>query len=235
MFTNPLAEVARTMVRTQLRRRGVTDKRVLEAMVNVPRHLFMNDPVKAQHTEVGGPHVDAYADHASPIGEGQTISQPFIVAMMTQWLNVQPGHRVLEIGTGSGYQTAVLMELGARVWTIDRNKELATRVSKLMHLLVPSDEIRNAHLHLKEGDGTLGWPEASPFDRIIVTAGAPRLPEAYVKQLAPKGRIVIPLGDRDGQELILFDERDGQLIRQKTLACRFVPLTGADGWADGSQ
>lgn len=230
MFSNPYADNARTMVRSQLQRRGVSDSKVLEAMVNVPRHLFMNDPLKAQHTQVASPHADAYADHPSPIGQGQTISQPFIVAIMTQWLNVQSGCRVLEIGTGSGYQTAVLMELGAEVWTVERSEELATRADKLMHLLLPAQDMRVNYFHIRVGDGTLGWEAGAPYDRIIVTAGAPKLPDAYLRQLAPKGRIVIPIGDRKEQQLMLYDERDGKLIQQKALPCRFVPLVGEDGW-----
>lgn len=230
MFYNSLADLARTMVREQLRRRGVSDARVLEAMVNVPRHEFM--PVKPDSQDVvsAKSKMAAYADYPSPIGEGQTISQPFIVAIMTQWLNVQPGCRVLEIGTGSGYQAAVLMELGAQVWTVERSEILATRTDKLMHLLIPEGAVRESSFQIRVGDGTLGWQEHGPYDRIIVTAGAPYLPEAYAKQLATNGRIVIPIGNRNEQHLMLFDERHGKLIKQKTLACRFVPLTGKDGW-----
>lgn len=203
------------MVRTQLRPRGIRDPAVLRAMLAVPRHAFVPDV---------SPRT-AYADHPLPLGLGQTISQPFVVAHMTQQLRVEPGHRVLEIGTGSGYQTAVLARLGAAVVSVERHAELSHAAGRILQQICPE-----ADLTLVVGDGSRGCAEHGPYDRIIVTAGAPALPHALDEQLKPGGRMVIPLGDRKHQVLAVF-ERDGdELVRQDDLACRFVPMIGDDAW-----
>lgn len=203
------------MVRTQLRPRGIGDPAVLRAMRAVPRHAFVPEVSPGL----------AYADQALRIDQGQTISQPFVVAHMTQLLRVEPGHRVLEVGTGSGYQTAVLAQLGAVVVSVERHAPLTDTARRKLEALCP-----DAPLTLVVGDGSLGCTEHGPYDRILVTAAAPALPRALDKQLKPGGRMVIPLGDRRQQVLAVF-ERDGdELIRQDDLACRFVPMIGEDAW-----
>jgi protein-L-isoaspartate(D-aspartate) O-methyltransferase len=202
------------MVSTQIRARGIRDPRVLEAMTNVPRHLFVGEALQDQ----------AYGDFPLPIGEGQTISQPYIVAEMTQALELTKDDRVLEIGTGSGYQTAILAELAYRVYTIERIRTLFINVRKRL------DELKYHNVVAKCSDGTLGWPEESPFEAIIVTAGAPKVPEAFVEQLSMGGRLIIPVGDRFSQKLLkIVKQEDG--IRQVDLGgCRFVKLVGNHGW-----
>jgi protein-L-isoaspartate(D-aspartate) O-methyltransferase len=210
------SQAAERMVRTQLRPRGIRDPRVLDAMRHTPRHRFV-------------PGVSgriAYSDQALPTRDGQTISQPFVVAHMTQLLDVQPGVKLLEVGTGSGYQTAILAALGARVTSLERNPFLADAARRLLAELHP-----DADLSLHVGDGTLGWPADAPYDRILVTAAAPSLPLALEEQLAPGGRLVIPLGDRGRQALMVFERVGDELERRQDLDCRFVPLVGADGWA----
>lgn len=216
MRTPSWQQLARTMVRTQLAARGITDARVLDAMRQIPRHLFLPQLSLA----------DAYSDNAQPIEQGQTISQPYMVAMMTQLLDVQPGHRVLEIGTGSGYQTAVLLMLGAEVWTLERSSVLSQHAQATLDSLGLAGQM----LHIVHGDGTLGWPAGGPYDRIVVTAGAPHLPAACSKQLATGGKIVIPIGPRQEQLLCVFHEKNGVLEKHEALRCRFVPLIGEDGW-----
>jgi protein-L-isoaspartate(D-aspartate) O-methyltransferase len=202
------------MVSTQIRARGIRDPRVLEAMTNVPRHLFVGEALQDQ----------AYGDFPLPIGEGQTISQPYIVAEMTQALELTKDDRVLEIGTGSGYQTAILAELAYRVYTIERIRTLFINVRKRL------DELKYHNVVAKCSDGTLGWPEESPFEAIIVTAGAPKVPDAFVEQLSMGGRLIIPVGDRFSQKLLkIVKQEDG--IRQVDLGgCRFVKLVGNHGW-----
>jgi protein-L-isoaspartate(D-aspartate) O-methyltransferase len=202
------------MVSTQIRARGIRDPRVLEAMTNVPRHLFVGEALQDQ----------AYGDFPLPIGEGQTISQPYIVAEMTQALELTKDDRVLEIGTGSGYQTAILAELAYRVYTIERIRTLFINVRKRL------DELKYHNVVAKCFDGTLGWPEESPFEAIIVTAGAPKVPDAFVEQLSMGGRLIIPVGDRFSQKLLkIVKHEDG--IRQVDLGgCRFVKLVGNHGW-----
>jgi protein-L-isoaspartate(D-aspartate) O-methyltransferase len=202
------------MVSTQIRARGIRDPRVLEAMTNVPRHLFVGEALQDQ----------AYGDFPLPIGEGQTISQPYIVAEMTQALELTKDDRVLEIGTGSGYQTAILAELAYRVYTIERIRTLFINVRKRL------DELKYHNVVAKCFDGTLGWPEESPFEAIIVTAGAPKVPDAFVEQLSMGGRLIIPVGDRFSQKLLkIVKQEDG--IRQVDLGgCRFVKLVGNHGW-----
>jgi protein-L-isoaspartate(D-aspartate) O-methyltransferase len=203
------------MVEEQLRARGIRDPRVLEAMATVPRHEFM----PAEQAPA------AYEDRALPIGEWETISQPYIVALMSEAAGVDPGDRVLEIGTGLGYQAAVLAALGARVHTIERNAKLAEQARRTLSALGYGDAVEAI-----TGDGTDGYAAAAPYDAILVTAGAPRVPRALVDQLADGGRLVIPIGSRTMQQLHLLIKR-GEEISDRTLeACQFVPLVGKQGW-----
>jgi protein-L-isoaspartate(D-aspartate) O-methyltransferase len=206
----PFAAQRETMVRTQIEARGVTDKAVLAAMRRVPRHEFVPAAVRAR----------AYDDHPLPIGENQTISQPYIVAFMTELLQVKPGHRVLEIGTGSGYQAAVLGELGVEVYTIEIVEPLATASRALLQKL-GYDKI-----HTRAGDGYQGWPDAAPFDRIIVTAAPPKVPQPLIDQLKPGGRLVVPEGVHDQDLVVYVKTLDRRLQREKVLPVRFVPMTG---------
>lgn len=198
------------MVEEQLRRRGIADPRVLSAMESVPRHRFVGENARWA----------AYEDEPLAIGLGQTISQPYMVARMTELLNLDVGSRVLEVGTGSGYQAAVLAEVAAEVWTIERHPQLADRARRVLAAL----GYRNVHVVL--GDGSLGLPEHAPYDAIIVTAAAPRMPALLLEQLAPAGRLVIPVGGRDLQQLRLIRRRDGGFTESDILGCRFVPLVG---------
>jgi protein-L-isoaspartate(D-aspartate) O-methyltransferase len=204
----------RRMVERQIASRGVRDPRVLDALGAIPRHLFV--PGEARH--------DAYADRALPIPEGQTISQPYMVALMTEALAPAAHHRVLEIGTGSGYQAAVLSGLCAAVFTIERHPALAALARTTLDLIGASNVL------IEVGDGTEGLPQYAPFDRVIVTAGAPSVPGALLAQLAPGGRLVIPLGPPVFQHLTRIDERDGRFDRTESTACVFVPLIGRAGW-----
>lgn len=204
------------MVDQQLRRRGIRDRAVLEAMADVPRHRFVS-PENAPN---------AYEDRPLPTADGQTISQPYMVAMMTELLAVQPGSRILEIGTGSGYQSAVLAHMGAAVVSVERSATLARRARKNLKQLGWSEQVK-----VVEGDGTLGWPDDAPYDGIIVTAAAPRLPRAYSQQLADGGRIVIPIGDLTQQHIYLFERHGDQWTETPHIACMFVPLIGQDGWS----
>jgi len=207
-------EAERTELVNNLRKKGITDERVLEAMQKVERHRFV--PEAVQH--------HAYKDIALPIGYGQTISQPYTVAIMTQALKVQPGDKVLEIGTGSGYQAAILYEMGAKVFTIERNYELYNRALKIF------DEL-NLKIAARCSDGTIGWDEFSPYDGIIVTAGSPSIPKALKKQLAVGGRLVIPVGDRQTQVLkILTKISDEEFSVNEIPYFAFVPLVGKEGW-----
>lgn len=203
------------MIEEQLRARGIDDSRVLDAMERVPRHLFVSEQMQ-EH---------AYADMALLIGEDQTISQPYIVGLMTQLLELQPEDRVLEIGTGSGYQAAVLAHLAGEVYTIERVKPLLDQAwERLMDL-----NLRN--VHFRHGDGTLGWPEAAPFDRILITAGAPKLPkELLLEQLKDGGLAVMPVGPQDDQMLIGAIRRGSELDVADICPCRFVKLIGQRGW-----
>jgi len=204
------------MVRRQIEARGIADPEVLRAMRAVPRHLFVSEALQDQ----------AYGDFPLPIGEQQTISQPFIVAEMTQALQLSAEDRVLEVGTGSGYQAAILAEIAYRVYTIERIHPLLVRARQLF------DQLRYHNILTRLGDGTAGWVEESPFDAIIVTAGAPRIPEKLVAQLAPGGRLVVPVGDQHSQELIKL-VRDERGIHPVNLGgCRFVKLVGEYGWSE---
>ena len=201
----------------QLVARGIRDPRVLEAMARVPREAFVPESSQAQ----------AYADRALPIRSGQTISQPFMVAVMTEALRLQGAERVLEIGTGSGYQAAILAELASEVITIERRPELADEARTILRSL------GYFNVEVVVGDGTLGLAASAPFDRILVTAGAPRVPEALTQQLSPdRGRLVIPVGSSEQQWLRVIT-RDGDRFDETTReACVFVPLVGEDAWPD---
>jgi protein-L-isoaspartate(D-aspartate) O-methyltransferase len=209
-------EVAREeMVREQLEAREVRDPRVLDAMRRVPRHLFVPDI----------PPELAYADHPQPIGEEQTISQPLMVALMTEALDLWGDEKVLEIGTGSGYQTAILAELCASVVSIERHASLADRARCVLESL----GYRNISVYA--ADGTLGWPDEAPFPRILVTAGAPRVPRSLLDQLDAGGLLVAPIGDRFTQELVAVHKDAGGVLRSVNHgACTFVPLVGREGW-----
>jgi protein-L-isoaspartate(D-aspartate) O-methyltransferase len=196
-----------------LRQKGITDDRVLAAIGKVPRHVFFENAF-LEH---------AYQDKAFPIGEGQTISQPYTVAFQTQLLQVQPGQTVLEIGTGSGYQACILLELGAAVHTIEYNRKLYEKARKLLPQLG-----YRPHFHL--GDGSKGLPAFAPFNRILVTAGAPEIPEALTQQLADNGVLVIPVGDREKQVMVRLTKKAGKLIREDFDYFSFVPLLGEQGW-----
>ncbi|MCP4108261.1 MAG: protein-L-isoaspartate(D-aspartate) O-methyltransferase [Desulfobacteraceae bacterium] len=204
------------MVKKQIASRGITDKKVLEALLNVPRHLFVSEALRDQ----------AYGDFPLPIGEQQTISQPYIVAEMTQALQLTEEDRVLEIGTGSGYQAAILAEIVFRVYTVERINSLFLKTRKLF------DELHYHNIVTRYSDGTCGWKDESPFDAIIVTAGAPEIPSALVSQLAVGGRMVLPVGNQYSQDLIkLYKDERG--IRQTNLGgCRFVKLVGEYGWKE---
>lgn len=202
------------MVREQLMLRGISDPRVLASMRKVPRHLFVGKAMEHK----------AYSDNPLPIGEGQTISQPYMVAIMSQSLGIQGGEKVLEIGTGSGYQAAVLAEMGAKVFTIERVESLFIRARRLL------DDLKLHSVAIKCGDGTIGWAEHALFDRIIVTAGAPDLPKTYWDQLAEGGRIAIPVGDLQIQALVIMEKIEGKPVRREVCGCTFVPLIGKYGW-----
>jgi protein-L-isoaspartate(D-aspartate) O-methyltransferase len=204
------------MIEQQLRRRGITDGRVLAAMNAIPRHEFVPDEYRLQ----------AYADEPLPIGGGQTISQPYMVAVMTAALHLNGTERVLEIGTGCGYQTAVLSRLAREVFSVECRAELAaTAADRLARL-----GFTNVHVHC--GDGTLGLPEFAPFDAILAAAGAPGVPAPLVAQLAEGGRMILPVGGAEHQELQLLERRNGSLETRLLEGCRFVPLVGHHGWKE---
>ena len=205
------------MVDDQLARRGVTDGRVLAAMRGVPRHLFVDEALRDR----------AYGDHALPIGEEQTISQPYIVALMTSLLELTGREKVLEIGTGSGYQTAVLAGLARRVCSIERLPRLTQRARAIL------DGLGYANVWVRVGSGTLGWPDEAPFDRIIVTAGGPAVPPPLFEQLAPDGRMVLPLGDQEAQTLTVVEHAGGTMKLTPHGDCKFVRLVGKYAWENG--
>jgi len=203
------------MVREQLEARGIQDQAVLRAMRSVPRHLFVQEALASQ----------AYDDRPQPIGHGQTISQPFIVAHMTELLQVTPGMKVLEIGTGSGYQAAVLAEMGVEVFSVERVRELHIAARKLL------GDLKYHRIRLRLDDGTLGWPQEAPFDRILVTAGGPEIPQPLVEQLADPGRLLMPVGERRrNQELALLVKENGTLREERKGGVLFVDLVGQHGW-----
>jgi len=202
------------MIEEQLVARGITDQRILEAMRTVPRHLFVEDAFQAH----------AYGDFPLPIGSGQTISQPYIVALMSLTLQLTGTEKVLEIGTGSGYHAAILSRLCQKVYTVERIDGLVGRARKVF------DRLRYHNIISRIDDGTVGWPSEAPFDRIIVTAGGPRIPEPLIAQLADPGRLVMPVGGQDVQELQVVDKRDGSITVTTIEQVRFVDLIGAHGW-----
>jgi protein-L-isoaspartate(D-aspartate) O-methyltransferase len=205
------------MVDDQLIWRGIHDQRVLDAMRSVPRHCF----VPEEHLDM------AYQDCPLPIGSGQTISQPYIVALMSEALALKGGEKVLEIGTGSGYQAAILAKLAGEVHTIERHASLAENARKALEML----EYNNVHIHI--GDGSKGLPEYAPYQAIMVTASAPRVPQPILEQLDEGGRLILPVGDRwGGQTLQLWERQEGKLEHEAILAVAFVPLRGEFGWKE---
>ncbi|MFB3905873.1 MAG: protein-L-isoaspartate(D-aspartate) O-methyltransferase [Acidobacteriota bacterium] len=208
------ARAREQMVQHQLKARGIRDQRVLEAFQRVPREEFV--PPDLAHR--------AYTDNPLPIGQGQTISQPFMVAVMTEAARIQPGEKVLELGTGSGYQTAILLELGTRVYSIERIPELYRQAQERL------SGLGYTGWTLKHGDGTLGWPEFSPYDAILVTAGAPDVPTPLLDQLALNGRLVIPLEEDFSQVLYTVVRTEQGFERRRGERCTFVPLIGEYGW-----
>jgi protein-L-isoaspartate(D-aspartate) O-methyltransferase len=209
-----LARARERMVDEQLTRRGIADARVLEAMRRIPRHRFV---------EEGLAH-SAYEDHPLPIGEGQTISQPYIVALMTSLLELTGQEKVLEVGTGSGYQTAVLGALARRVCSIERLPRLAERARNLLESLGVSN------VWIRVGNGALGWPDEAPFDRILVAAGGPTVPPPLVEQLAEGGRMILPVGSAEDQVLTVVERTGGEVRSRQVGECKFVKLVGKYAW-----
>lgn len=207
-------KLGKEMVRRQIAARGISDPRVLAVMRDVPRERFVPPDYLGE----------AYADHPLPIGDGQTISQPYMVALMLECLRLRGHERVLEIGTGSGYQTALLAELCAEVYTIERIAALAEAARDRL------SEMGCANVHTRIADGTLGWPEAAPFDGIIVSAAAPRVPPPLLEQLAAGGRMAIPVGGVNGQELIVAERVGKSFSETRVCGCIFVKLVGEEGW-----
>jgi protein-L-isoaspartate(D-aspartate) O-methyltransferase len=207
-------DLRRRMVDRQLAGQGIRDPRVLGAMLAVPRHLFISESLRVQ----------AYEDHPVSIGQGQTISQPYMVARMSELLELRGGERVLEIGSGSGYQTAVLKALGAEVYTVERLPDLSAAARENV------ERAGHSGVHYRTGDGSLGWSEEAPFDRVIVTAGAPSMPVSLVEQLREGGSMVIPVGGEEQQELLLVRRGQGRVTRERICTCVFVKLWGDEGW-----
>lgn len=213
-YTQNNPESARNdMVKYQIKKRGITDERVLKAMRVVPRHLF----VPLEYRE------DAYNDHPLPIGFGQTISQPYIVAFMSQALELKKTDKVLEIGTGSGYQAAILAEICDSVYSIEIVPDLARRAGETLAYLGYNN------VFIKSGDGYLGWPEHAPFDALIVTCAPTHVPEPLVEQMAEGGRMIIPVGKSISQNLVLMEKKDGKLVERDVLPVRFVPMLDKRG------
>jgi protein-L-isoaspartate(D-aspartate) O-methyltransferase len=204
------------MVRSQIEARGIRDPLVLSAFRTVPRHLFVSEALRDQ----------AYGDYPLPIGEQQTISQPYIVAEMTQALEIDRNDRVLEIGTGSGYQAAILAQIVYRVYTIERRRSLYMQARNLF------DKLNYHNIVTKYADGTKGWQAESPFDAIVVTAGAPEVPEVLLDQLADGGHLVVPVGNQHTQELIRICRSKGKIQQTNLGGCRFVKLVGEHGWKE---
>jgi len=208
------------MVEEQLARRGITDPKVLMAMRFIPRHLFMEENFWGR----------AYGDHPLPIGQGQTISQPFMVALMTQTMKVKEDDRVLEIGTGSGYQAAILAKLAKKVFTIERHGVLAKRAREVF------DQLNIHTIAIRIGDGTIGWSEYAPYNGIVVTAGSPDVPQPLLDQLSEDGgRLVIPVGGRGFQQLKVITRNGDSWTTTEEVGCTFVPLVGKHGWSEGEK
>lgn len=205
----------KAMVDLQCRARGVREERVLAALLKVPRHEFVQGALKER----------AYDDYPLPVGEGQTISQPYMVALMTECLRLSGEERVLEIGTGSGYQAAVLAELALEVYTIERFEDLAQRARLVL------EELGYQNVQAVVGDGSEGYPDAAPYDRIIVTAAAPDITRPWLDQLKDGGRLVVPLGDRWSQNLTIVTKRGDKTSQETICGCVFVPLVGKHGWS----
>lgn len=208
------AKQRQIMVDDQLRGRGIADQRVLAAMGKVPREMFIPEHRRRF----------AYDDSALSIGEGQTISQPYMVAKMLELLACEPSHRVLEVGGGSGYQAALLGELAAEVYAIEIIQALADRAQRVL------EELGYNNVHIVAGDGTLGYQSAAPYDRIIVAAAAPQVPQPLTDQLVEGARLVAPVGSRGAQSCVVADKQGGELSVQKSIGCIFVPLVGEHGW-----
>lgn len=207
----------RRMVQQQIVARGIDDSRLIDALTQVPRHFFVDEGLRGH----------AYADGSLPIGHKQTISQPYMVAAMSAALELQGQERVLEIGTGSGYQTAILAMLAKRVYSIERIAALAARARKTL------DQLQISNVNIKIADGTLGWKDQAPFDGILVAAGAPDVPQEYLAQLAVGGKLVLPVGGFNQQSLIRITRLgEDQFRREELMGCRFVPLIGEAGWAE---
>lgn len=204
------------MVEEQLIARGIKDKRILDAFYKVERHKFI--PAELRNS--------AYADYPIPIGDGQTISQPYIVALMTECLGLVGDEKVLEIGTGSGYQGAILAELAREVYSVERFADLTKNAEDLFKIS------GYTNIKVSVGDGTLGWPEASPFDRIIITAASPQIPLPLIEQLKENGKMVLPLGESFSQVLTLVEKKKGKLESIQVCGCVFVPLVGKYGWKE---
>jgi protein-L-isoaspartate(D-aspartate) O-methyltransferase len=209
------ADERKRMVDQQIHQRGIADGRLLAAMGSTPRHRFLRDPDDGA----------AYRDNPLPIGDGQTISQPYMVALMTESLRLTGDERVLEIGTGSGYQAAILAQLSRHVTSVERLSSLAERARAIL------TGLGHENVDVVVGDGSLGYAEAAPYDRVIVTAGAPRLADAWVEQLAEGGRLIAPIGGRWGQILTVVTRNGGELKHETAGGCVFVPLVGEDGWS----
>jgi protein-L-isoaspartate(D-aspartate) O-methyltransferase len=206
----------KTMVEEQLVNRGLKNQRILNAFLDVPRHKFVEEYLKYK----------AYDDYPLSIGYGQTISQPYMVALMTEALDPKPEEKILEIGTGSGYQTAILSRLCSTVYSIERISTLASRARKTL------DELGYYNIHIRIGDGTMGLQQDAPYDGIIVTAGAPYVPEALIAQLTEEGRIIIPVGDQNIQDLRRLTRTTDGVKEESLGGCRFVKLIGKNGWQD---
>ena len=205
----------RRMIEQQIVARGISDQRVLEAMLAIPRHLFVEAGLQSH----------AYGDASLPIGEKQTISQPYMVAAMTAALELKGDERILEIGTGSGYQTAVLSKLVKRVYSVERIALLASRARKIL------DQLQMSNINIKVGDGTIGWRDQAPFAGILVAAGSPDVPTKYLEQLEIGGKLVLPIGDQEQQILMRIVRKDeDRFEREQLMGCRFVPLIGEQGW-----
>jgi protein-L-isoaspartate(D-aspartate) O-methyltransferase len=215
--TDPFVTQRRSMVESQLRARGIRDERVLAAMLHVPRHEFVSEEHRDQ----------VYEDHPTPIGEGQTLSQPYMVAIMLEALALDPSHAVLEVGTGSGYQTALLAELTRQVYSVERHRSLARAAQTTLARL------GYTNVEVSLGDGSHGLPQRAPFDAIVVSAAAPQIPPSLFEQLREGARMVIPVGPPHAQELQLARKQAGQPVIANLEGCRFVPLIGSQGYRSG--
>ncbi len=212
-FSNRQFDLARAQLVELLQKKGISDEAVLNAVGSIPRHAFVQDVFKPK----------AYDDSALPIECQQTISQPFTVAFMTQLLRVRRGDKVLEVGTGSGYQACILAQMGARVFTIERHFDLLEHARRRMDAL-------GYNIASKVGDGSIGWSQFAPYNGIIVTAGAPDVPSSLLRQLSDGGRLVIPVGDQATQDMIVIQRQGDEFVHSKNAGFKFVPLVGKEGW-----